>query len=57
MVDLELEIAVALGERVQDLDTCGNDFGADPVARDGSYGVGFHAKGSGFGMVVSAGKS
>jgi hypothetical protein len=42
MIDLEFEIAVALRQRVQDLDTRGNDFSADPVARDGCYGVRLH---------------
>jgi len=32
MIDLNFEIAVALLQRVQDLDPCGNDLGADPVA-------------------------
>ena len=42
MVDLEFEIAVALRQGVQHLDACGNDFGADAVARDGCYGVRLH---------------
>ena len=42
MIDLELKTAVALGQRVQDLDAGGNDFGADPVARDRCDGVGLH---------------
>ena len=50
MIDLELEIAVALGQRVQHLDACGNDFGADPVARDGCYGVRLHRLVSGLRM-------
>jgi hypothetical protein len=42
MVDLEFEIAVALRQGVQDLHACGNDFGADPVARDGCDRVRLH---------------
>jgi hypothetical protein len=42
MIDLEFEIAVAVGQSVQDLHARGNDFSADPVARDGCYRVRLH---------------
>jgi hypothetical protein len=33
---------VALRQGVQDLHACGNDFGANPVARDGCDGIRLH---------------
>ena len=52
VIDLEFEVTVALRQRVQHLNTRGNDFGADPVARDRCYGVRLHRLVSGLRVVA-----
>src|SRR5262249_40990216 len=42
MVDVELEIALALGQRVQHFDPGGHHFRADSVAGNGGYSVRLH---------------